>query len=191
MRDDDKPAQGDGSPSSAPVIRAGCVALMVLGALSVFLATPGLLDPGGVRCSLARTLIRNANEDGEEFNDVDTGGKQPEELECAAAVQLVGGIRKEAKKDDTISVPSASTIRIRSALTVLVGAGQVAGGFLTLRTLGHRARLAALVFATLGMLFPALGVISLAVLLFVLYALALSGPSRVIWPRPQAGRAGS
>ena len=191
MSDDDKPAPGDASPSSAPVIWAGCVALIVLGAMSVFLAVPGLFDPGGVRCSLARTLIRNANEDNKEFNDVDTGGKRVEDLECPAAIRLAGGIRKDAKKPDTIAVPGASTIRIRSALTVVVGVGQAASALLTLRTLGHRARLAALIFATFGMLFPALGPISLAVLLFVLYALAFSGPSREIWPRPQAGRAGS
>jgi hypothetical protein len=191
MSDEDKPAQDDVSPSPAPIIRAGCVALLVLGTMTVFLAVPGLLDAGGVRCSLARTLINNANQDDKEFNDVDTGGKTVEELECPMAIQLAGGIRKEAKKDDTLTVPSESTIRIRSAFTVVVGAGQAASGLLTLRTLGHRARLAALVFATLGMLFPALGLFSLAVLLFALYALAFSAPSREIWPRPQAGRAGS
>ena len=188
---DDKPAQDELPASPAPIIRAGCVALIVVGAITVFLAVPPLFDPAGVRCSVARALLERANNDDKAFNDVDTAGKRVEELECPTAIRLAGGIPKDTKKHGTIAVPSASTIRLRSALTVVVGAGQAASALLTLRTLSHRARLAALIFATFGMLFPALGPISLAVLLFVLYALAFSGPSREIWPRPQAGRAGS
>jgi len=191
MSDDDKPAQGDVSASPAPIIRAGCVALIVVGAITVFLAIPPLFDPAGVRCSVARTLIDRANEDDKTFNDVDTGGRSVSDLECPAAVQLAGGIRTDEDKDDTISVPSESTIRIRSLLTLLVGAGQAASAFVTVRTLSRRARLATLAFATLGMLFAVAGLISLAVLVFAVYALTLSAPSREIWPRPEAGRGGS
>jgi hypothetical protein len=191
MSDDDTPAQGNGSASPAPIIRAGCVALIVVGAITVVLAVPVLLDPAGVRCSVARSLIERANGDDRNFNDVDTGGRSASDLECPVAVQLAEGIRTDEDKAATISVPSVSTIQIRNFLSLLVGAGQAASAFVTLRTLSRQARLATLVFATLGMLFAVVGVISLAVLVFAVYALTLSAPSREIWPRPQPGRAGS
>ena len=191
MSDDDKPAPGNVAASPAPVIRAGCAALIVLGAMSLFMAVPALFDPAGVRCSVARTLIDNANNDDREFNDVDTGGMEVENLECPAAIQLAEGIRRDEDKDDTFSIPSESTIRIRGALTALVAAGQAVSGFVTVRTLSRQARMAALVLATLGLMFPVFGLVSLAVLVFVVYALAFSASSRETWPRPQAGRAGS
>ena len=190
MSDDDKPAQGDVSASPAPIIRAGCVALIVVGAITVFLAVPPLFDPAGVRCSVARALLERANNDDKAFNDVDTGGKGVSDLECPAAIQLAERIRTDKDTDRTISVPSESTIQVRNILTLAVGAGQAASALVTLRTLSRRARLATLVFAFLGMLFAVAGVISLAVLVFAVYALTLSAPSRQIWPRSQPGRAG-
>jgi hypothetical protein len=191
MSDDDNPAQGVVPASPAPIIRAGCVALIVVGAITVVLAVPLLLDPAGVRCSVARALIERANGDDKNFNDVDTGGKRVSGLECPAAIQLAEGIRTDENKPGTISVPSESTIQMRNVLILLVGAAQAASAFVTLRTLSRQARLATLVFATLGMLFAVVGLISLAVLVFAVYALTLSAPSREIWPRPQPGRAGS
>jgi hypothetical protein len=190
MSDEDQPPQGS-PPSLAPIIRAGCVALIVVGAVTVFLAVPSLLDPAGLRCSVARTLIDRANDDDRDFNDVDTGAKEVGDLECPVAIQLAEGIRRDEDTDATFSVPSESTIRLRSAVTLAVGAGQAASGYVTLRTLSRRARMATLVFATLGMLFPVAGLISLAVLVFAVYALAFSAPSRKTWPRPEPGRAGS
>jgi hypothetical protein len=188
MSDDETPAPGNVSASPAPIIRAGCVALIVVGAMTVFLAVPALFDPAGVRCSVARTFIDRANDDDRSFNDVDTGGQEVADLECPTAIQLAEQIRRNEDSEDTFSVPSESTIRTRSALILIVGAGQAVSAFATLRTLSRRARLAALVFATLGMLFAVAGLFSLAVLVFAVYALTFSGPSREIWPRPEGGR---
>jgi hypothetical protein len=191
MSDDDNPTRGNVSASLTPIIWAGCVALIVVGAMTVFLAVPLLLDPAGVRCSVARKLIERANNDDKKFNDIDTAGKRASDLECPTAIQRAETIRTDEDKTDTVSVPSESTIRIRSAFILAVGAGQAASAFVTVRTLSRRARLATLVFATLGMLFAVVGLISLAALVFAVYALTLSAPSREIWPRPPAGRAGS
>jgi hypothetical protein len=181
----------DQTAAAPPIIQAGCVALIAIGVITVILAIPALLDPAGVRCSVARALVERANDDERTFNDVDTGGKSVSDLECPTAIQLAEGIRTDEDKVGTLSVPNEFTIQARNVLTLAVGAGQAASAFVTLRTLSRRARLVTLVFATLGMLFAVAGIISLAVLVFAVYALTLSRPSREIWPRPQAGRAGS
>jgi hypothetical protein len=186
---DDGRALGDGEqrPAVPGVVRAGCVALSILGVVSLFLAVPTVVNPGNIRCSLARTLVDDANHDGKKFNDVDLGGRQVEDLSCAEALPLADGIRRDEDSDKTASVPSESLIRNRGFMSGVVAASQTVTGFLTLTTLRRRTRTAALVFVGLGVLVPVLGLLSVLVLGFVIYAIGFSPASRAIWPnKPRA-----
>lgn len=176
-----------GMRTAPPIIRAGCIALLVLGVLSAGLTSSSLIDPESVRCEVARSWIEDANEDDEDFNDVDTGGRDPDDLECDEAIRLADRIREDEDNQDRMSVPSESAIRTRGGLAAVMSIGQVISGLLTARTLSRRARTAALVFSAAGILFAVLGILSLGVLLFVVYALALSPASKAIWP-PQGRR---
>jgi hypothetical protein len=183
MEEQATPGDGGQRPAVAPVIRAGCLALSMLGAVSLFLATPAIVNPDGIQCSLARTFIEDANDDGRRFNDVDTGGREVDALSCDEALALADGIRTDEEDvDRTASVPSGSLIRNRGILSAIVAIGQGVTGFLTLTTLRRRARTAALVFVALGVVVPVLGLVSVAVLGFVIYAIAFSAPSRALWP---------
>jgi hypothetical protein len=66
-------------------------------------------------------------------------------------------------------------------MSAFVAIGQMLTGFFTI-TLQRRWRTAALVFAVLGVVVPVLGLVTVAVLGFVVYALGFSTPSREIWP---------
>lgn len=186
MDDEHDESVEDGQPAPVPpIIRAGCYAVTALGLMSLLLALPSLFDAGGVRCTIARTVIEDANDDDEEFNNVDTGGTEPGDMDCDQAVALAEDIPLEEGEADTRSVPSESAIRTRGALSLVVSTGQAAGGLFTLRTLSRRARTAALAFAAAGIVVPVLGLITVAVLVFVVYALAFSQASKQIWPRPE------
>jgi hypothetical protein len=172
------------------VVRGGCLALSILGVVSLLLAGPSILNPGSIRCTLARSLIDDANHDTEKFNDVALGGRQVEDLSCDEAVTLAQTIRKDADSDKTESLPSESLIRNRGVMSAAVAVGQAVTGYMTLATLQRRARTAALVFTALGVLVPVLGLVAVAVLGFVIYAIAFSPASRAIWPG-KAGPSGS
>jgi hypothetical protein len=181
---------GEERPAVAPVVRAGCVALSMLGVVSLLLALPSIVNPSGIRCSVARALIDDANDDDKAFNDVDIQRREVNKVSCDDAIPLAEGIRKEEDSDKTESLPSDSLIRNRGLMSGLVAVGQAATGFLTLTTLKRRTRTAALVFTALGVVVPVLGLVSVLVLGFVIYALAFSAPSREIWPgglRPSNG----
>ena len=177
-------ATGDGEqrPAVPPVVRAGCLALAALGAFSMILGGPAIMNPGGIRCSLARTLIDDANHDSKKFNDVDMGGRQVDDLNCEEAQTLAETSRRNENSDDTISLPSKGLIRNRGLMSAVVAIGQGVSGFLTLTTLRRRNRTAALVFTALGVVVPLLGLVSVLVLGFVIYALVFSAPSRALWP---------
>lgn len=176
------PGEGEQRPTVAPVVRAGCLALAGLGVVSLLLIGPTIVNPNALRCSLARSLIDDANDDGKDFNDVDTGGREADKLTCAEAVALAQTSRRNEDSDKTISLPSGGLIRNRGLMSAVVGVGQAVTGFLTLTTLRRRTRTAALVFTALGVVVPVLGLISVLVLGFVIYAIAFSAPSRELWP---------
>ncbi len=183
-----KKASDSGVPRPAipAVIRAGCLTLAILGVISLFLAVPTILNPDGVRCSLARTLIQDANDDDESFNDVDTGRREADKVACDEAVLLAEQIRRKADSDKTMSVPGESLIRNRGLMSAAVAIGQIVGGFMTLGTLARKWRTVALVFAVLGVVVPVLGLITVAALGFVVYAIGFSTVARVLWPpRPR------
>lgn len=163
------------------MIRAACTLLMIFGMLSVFVALPSFTNPAATRCSLSRAWIERVNEDDKDFNDVEMDGREPDDLECEEANRIAGRIRIDEDSDDRLSVPAVAAIRTRSGLTTLVGLGQAITGLVTRRTLDRRARTVALVFTAFGVLFSIFGILSVPVLLFVVYALAFSQPSREVW----------
>jgi hypothetical protein len=158
--------------------------LGVLGGLSFLFAGSSVVDPSAVRCAIARAMVETANEDKKEFNDVDTGGKKPDQLECDRAIALAGQIPVDEDRQRTRKVPSESAVWGRALVVAVVGLGQAMTAFLTARTLSRRARTAALVFAGVGIVFSPMGLLSAVVLVFVVYALAFSAGSRSLWPRP-------
>ncbi|MGH9034848.1 MAG: hypothetical protein ACRD0O_03725 [Acidimicrobiia bacterium] len=189
---DNGKALGDGErrPAVPPVIRAGCLALSMLGVVSLLLAMPSIVNPGSIRCSLARTYIDDANDDDKKFNDTDIGGREVDTVPCEEALPIAEAIPEEEDGDRTVSLPGTSLIRNRGLMSAIVAVGQAATGFLTLTTLKRRPRTAALVFTALGVLVPVLGLLSVVVLGFVIYAIAFSAVSREIWPgKPRQGEA--
>jgi hypothetical protein len=168
----------------APVVRAGCSVLMIVGILSTIVAMGPLFAPKSTQCSISRSWIEDANDDKKTYNDVDTKGVKPDDLECEEAARLADRIPVNKKKTRTISVPTETALRVQGALAGLVGVGEAVAGFVTLRTLSRRARTTALVFAAMGILLRILGILSMAAMLFVLYALGFSAASRVLWPKP-------
>ena len=190
MDDDRAPGRRDGRPAVPSVIRGGCLALAMTGVASLFLTVPAILNPDGVRCTIARNFIEDANDDGEEFNDVDTGGREADDLSCDEAVSMADGIRRDKDSDRTASVPGASLIRNRGFMSALVGIGQIFTGFMTLGTLQRRYRTAALVFSLLGVVVPVLGLLTVAVLGFVVYAIGFSTTARELWPPKPRGATG-
>jgi hypothetical protein len=181
MGTDKTPGDAGTRPAVPPVIRAGCITLALLGAVSLLLAFPALSNADGVRCSLARAVIADANDDGKDFNDVDTGGRAARNLKCDEAVALAEEVRRSEKSDKTVNIPSVGLIRNRGIMSAIVALGQMVTGFFTI-TLQRRWRTAALVFAVLGVVVPVLGLVTVAVLGFVVYALGFSSASREIWP---------
>jgi hypothetical protein len=181
MSKEKTPGDAGTKPTVPPVIRAGCVVLIGLGVMSLLLAFPALANPGGVRCSLARAVIEDANADEEGFNDVDTGGRQVKDLECEEAATLAQQVRRSENNDKTVTIPSAALIRNRAIMSAIVAIGQIVTGFFTM-TLQRRWRTAALVFTILGVVVPVLGLLSVAVLGFVVYAIGFSSAAREIWP---------
>jgi len=176
------PGEGQQRPTVASVVRAGCLSLSMLGVVTLLLAGSTIFNPGSVRCTLARTLIEDANDDGKDFNDVETGGREADALSCDEALTLAETSRRNENSDRTVSLPSEGLIRNRGLMSAVVAIGQGVTGFLTLTTLRRRHRTAALVFTALGVVVPVLGLISVLVLGFVIYALVFSGPSRELWP---------
>ena len=183
---DDASSESVGGRAARPptVIRAACLLLLVVGLASVMFSMPVVVDPSAARCTLARTWIDQANTDKKDWNNVDIGGREPKDVPCDEAIPVADGIRtKEKDESKTATVPSDGVLRIQNVLAVIMGAGQAAAGFIVLRKLSRQARNLALGFGGAGVILQVLGIISLAVFAFVVYALAFSPASREIWPK--------
>ena len=189
MTDDATP----GTVTRPPVIRAACLLLMLSGVASLVFSIPVVMNPSSAQCHLTRTWIDDANTDKKDWNNVDLGGRRPKDLPCDEAVRLADGIRvKEKDPTKTATVPSDSALRIQNLMAAFLGLGQGVSGFFLLRTLDKRARTLALGFSGAGIVLQVLGIISLGVFAFVVYALGFSPASRQIWPRqPRPGRGGA
>ena len=192
MADDDAPTGTEElSPRNAPLVRAGCLALVVLGVVSALLSLPSLFSTGSVRCSIAEQMVDDANDDDEDWNDVDLGeADDVEDLSCGQAIAAAEGILVREDGDDFEEVPSEGAIRFRGVTALIVGFGQAAAGLATLRTGRREVRNVAVAFGALGLIFAVLGIVSLIVLTFAVYALAFSAAAQKIWPRrrPPRGR---
>lgn len=186
----DPPAR---SRSTGTMFRAGCLALIALGVLSLILAGRYVLDPESAQCTLARAAIEDANDDDEDFNDVTLpeGIDDVDDLDCAEAVELAGGIPAEEDEEADGEFVTESALRTQGLLVSGIGIGQAVFGFLTLRTQRKRMRTVALVFTALGILLPVLQLISVVLLAFVVFALVFSADAKAIFgqsslfrPRP-------
>ncbi|HYH52154.1 MAG TPA: hypothetical protein VEG38_21640, partial [Acidimicrobiia bacterium] len=135
--------------------------------------------------------IDQANDDKKDWNNVDVAGRTPKDVPCNEAIPLAEGIRIDEKDpSETASVPSESALQIQNVLALVMGAGQAGAGFLVLRKLSRQARSLALGFSAAGIVLQVLGIFSLIVFAFVVYAFAFSPASRQIWPRePRQPRA--
>ncbi len=156
---------------------------MITGLVSVMFSLPVALDPAKAQCTLSRTWLDNANTDKKEWNNVDTGGTAAKELPCADAVRLAPQISLNEKGTKKVKVPGETALMIQNTLAVALGAGQAAAGFFVNRSLSSRSRIVAIVLSVAGTVLQVLGILSLGVFVFVVYAFAFSPASRQIWPR--------
>jgi hypothetical protein len=158
--------------------------MMVVGVLSVALSGPAVFDPAGARCHLSRSWLDDVNTDKKDWNNVDTGGVEPKKLPCADAIRLADQIPLKEKSDKTASVPGEGALRLQAGLAVIGSLGQSISGMVLLRTLSRRSRSLAIGFSAAGLVLRILGILSLGVFVFVIYALAFSPASRELWPKP-------
>ena len=156
---------------------------MITGIVTVMFSFPVATNPSKTRCSLSRTWLEDANTDKKDWNNVDTGGVEAKDLACADAVRLLEQVPLNEKGTKRVTVPSASALQIQNLLAIAVGIAQVVSGFFLNKSLSRRARTAAIGSAIGATVLQALGILSLGTFIFVMYALAFSAASRVIWPR--------
>jgi hypothetical protein len=180
MTEPDSPAAAGPPPT---VVRLACLLLPVVGFGSVLISLPSLAKPENARCSLSRARIDDANTDTKPWNNVDTGGRKARKVPCADAIRLAGQVRLDQKGTRTASVPGEEAVRIQAGLAVVLGLGQGISAALVFRTLGRPARNAAVAFAALGIALPVLGIFSLGVAIFLVYALVISSAAKQLWPR--------
>lgn len=195
MTDDATGDVGGRTERPPSVIRGACILLLVAGLASLAFSLPVVVDPAAARCQLARTWIDQANDDKKDWNNVDIGGRKAKDVPCQEAAGLADGIRiKEKDPSKTATVPGESALRIQNVMAALLGVGQAASGFFLLRTLSRQARNVALGASGAAIILQILGIISLLVFAFTVYALGFSPASREIWPkepRPERGGAGA
>jgi hypothetical protein len=172
-----------GTPEIPPIIRGACILLMIVGAVSVLFSLPVMLNGSGARCQLSRSWIEQANKDKKDWNNVDTGGQKTKDIPCPDAVRLAQQVPLNEKGTRKISVPSESALQTQNAVAAVIGAGQAVSGFYLIRTLGRWARNTAIGSSAAGIILQILGILSLGVFAFVVYAFAFSPASREIWPR--------
>jgi hypothetical protein len=180
MTDEESPGTVGRPPT---IIRGACILLGIVGFGTVLLSLPAVVDAAGSRCHLARTWLDDANTDNKAWNNVDTGDQKAKDLACADAIRLADQIRLKEKGTRTASVPGEGTLRIQNGLAVLMGLGQATSGAMVLRRLSRPARTAAIGFTAFGIVLQILGIISVGVFAFVVYAFAFSPASKELWPK--------
>ena len=194
MTDDQTPGSIGGSVARPPgVIFGACILLAIVGLGATMLSLPGVFDPAGSRCHLSRTWLADAITDNKDWNNVDIGApadaapdelrRQAKALACPDAIRLAGQIPLRENSDKTIAIPSDTVVLVQSGLAVVMGIGQALSGWVLLRRLSRQARAMAIGFSAAGLVLRILGIISLGVFVFVVYALAFSAASREIWPK--------
>lgn len=189
--DDDLPEPPDPATRAEPrggvpfrsLVGAGAAVLGVNGILLATLATGPLLDPAATRCALARDRIEVVNESDDEWDDVELGDVEVDDLDCDEAIAAAEAIPAEEGSDDTVSLPSDGGIRTEAVLAGLIGLAQVVGAGLVLRSGRRWHRNLAAGVAAAGILFPIIGLASLLIVGFAVFALVFSNQARALWPR--------
>jgi hypothetical protein len=156
-------------------VRIGCIVLIAIGALGLFVGFSLVSDPDGARCAQARAIL----EDEEEVED---GG----EVECDAAIPQAAELAEA--DDDVAEVLSESAVRTQGWILGAIAALQIVGAVVTLRTRSKAARLAALIGAGLGIVFSPLGLLAILPLGFAVYAILFSGDARAVFGDPGGPR---
>lgn len=163
-------------------------ALMVVGLLLMLVVLPLAFRSESARCDLARSFIKDANDNDREWDDVDLDGRSTKDLECSEALRLAETIRLDEDGSVTRVVPSAESIRNQGIITGVLGAGQVASGAAVIFTRNRRARNTAVAFAFVSLIVPLLGMVSIALVLAIVYGLVFSPAARARWPKKRFGR---
>ena len=169
------------------IVRGACILLMIVGVVSVMFSFPVVMGPADARCQLSRRVIDDANTDKKDWNNVDTGAQKAKDLSCPDAIRLAEAVPLNEKGTKKVAVPGESALRIQNVVAMVLGAGQAASGFFVVRSLSRRARNAAMAFSAAGIILQVLGILSLGVFVFVVYAFAFSPASREVWPKETRG----
>ncbi|MFA5566332.1 MAG: hypothetical protein WC184_10860 [Acidimicrobiia bacterium] len=163
-------------------------ALMVVGLLLMLVVLPLAFRSESARCDLARSFIKDANDNDRDWDDVDLDGRSTKDLECSEALRLAETIWLDEDGSVTRVVPSAESIRNQGIITGVLGAGQVASGAAVIFTRNRRARNTAVAFAFVSLIVPLLGMVSIALVLAIVYGLVFSPAARARWPKKRFGR---
>lgn len=191
-------ATGAPAPGGRPgtMVRFAAMALVAMGLMQLFIGAQWALSPDSIRCSFARLAIDDANDDDEDFNDVPLpdDAEDAGDVACDEAITLAGAIPADEDDEPDGEFDAESVFRTQGIGMIVVGLAQVPAGFLVLRTLKRVVRNIALGTAAAGMLLPALGILTLAAMAFVVFGLAFSRDAKAIWgggtflrPRPSSG----
>ena len=178
-----EPEPGRSVGAAGSVFRIGCILLTTLGVLEVFVASQLVLDPDGARCTAAQFAVDAANDDDEDFNDVTLpdDAEDAGDIACDDAIALAAAIPSDEGEEADGTFPAASSFSTQGLIISGLGIGHAVTGFLTLRTRRKPFRTAALVFIAFGLFLPALGIISLVILAFAVYALLFSADAKAIF----------
>ncbi len=178
----------DGEGTSKPlgrwsnVVGYACIGLVLVGIVLFSASVPRIIDPEAWICSMSRAAIDDANEDDDTWNDVDLGeAASADDLTCDDAVRLAGGIPTSEDGDDTLTVASPSTTRSFAMVGAALGLLQVVGGLGTAVTHSRAFRRVAISSAIVGLIAPVLGILSLLLIGFVIWAITFSPTAKQIW----------
>jgi hypothetical protein len=177
------PASGRGR-ASGRWFRTGCMVLVAVGVLELFVGATRVSNPEKARCDAAQFDIDRANDDDKDFNDVDLpeGVDKADDLDCDQAIELASNIPDKADEPADGTFPGASTFRTQGIFLAVLGLLHGFSGFFTLRTRKRSIRNVALATAALGILLPILQIVSLVAMVFVAWALAFSSDAKALFP---------
>jgi hypothetical protein len=190
---DDGPAPipgrlGRGVPTGR-IFHMAAMLLVGVGVLELVLAVPAVYDPAAARCASARNAIEVANDNDDSFDDVDLpeAAEDADDVECDEALALAGRI-----PDDEDDEPAAdaeygvteSAIVVQSSIFAVHGVISGIVGFLLRRRPTRMLRNGALALVAIAVLpLTQLGIIGLALIVFLVYGLGFSADAKALFPR--------
>lgn len=164
------------------VVGYACIGLTLMGVLLFSASVPRIVDPEQWACTVSRAAIDDANDDDDDWNDVDLGGAESaDDLDCDEAVTLASSIPTDEDGDDTLAVPSPSATRNFGLVAGLLGLLQVVSGVGTAMTWKRVFRRMAITAALVALIAPVLGFLTLPLIAFVVWALTFSATAKGIW----------